>query len=200
MRNLLFFASIALIVSTSAHGGSCCQAVARPARSVLPDTSIYNHSSAWRDQRGESRVLADFAGTPVLVTMVFSHCGYACPRTLDDIRAMVDAMPANTRRELKVVLVSFDVERDVPERLAAWAEQQKLGEAWTLLHGDALAVRELAVLLDIAFQKQPDGSFAHANRVLLLDRSGVPVASMDGLGASPSAILEGAAKMAAVAR
>lgn len=188
-----------------AHAGSCCHAPAEatPGSAVespaLPGASLFHQTATWVDQDNRSHKLADFAGTPVLISMVFTHCGFACPRTVEDLHALREAMPPAVRDNVRIVLASFDVERDTPERLRAWADLHGFDARWTLLHGDEAAVRELAVLLDIAYQKQPDGSFAHANRIVLLDPAGVPVAALDGLGAAPAPLLEAAARLGAPA-
>lgn len=182
-------------LAPSLHGGSCCHPAPTAVAPALSDESIYHQPGDWVDQDNTPRRLADFAGAPVLISMVFTHCGYACPRTVEDIREVREALPPGVRERVRIVLASFDVARDTPERLRAWADLHGFDAGWTLLHGDEAAVRELAVLLDISFQAQPDGSFAHANRILLLDTGGVPVAAVDGLGASPGPIVEAARRL-----
>ncbi len=205
MRMLLVSAMLtSAALMPALRAGSCCPSTPAAAPDcVLPGASVYHQEGAWVDQDNSPRTLADFAGSPVLISMVFTHCGYACPRTVEDIREVRAALPPGIRERVRIVLASFDVARDTPERLREWAEIHDFDAGWTLLHGDETTVRELAVLLDIAYQAQPDGSFAHANRILMLDTNGVPVAAVDGLGASPAPIVEAAARLrlpAAVAR
>lgn len=197
MRPILLSLIISVVpLAPALHAGSCCHSA--PAAAPAPElaeSSIYHQPGDWVDQDNTPRRLADFAGAPVLISMVFTHCGYACPRTVEDIREVREALPPGVRERVRIVLASFDVARDTPERLRAWADLHGFDAGWTLLHGDEAAVRELAVLLDISFQAQPDGSFAHANRILLLDTGGVPVAAIDGLGASPGPIVEAARRL-----
>jgi protein SCO1/2 len=187
------FASLVVLgcVGTPALlAGPCCPAPVAPAEESggPPDASLYHLDATWHDQDGVAVKLADLSGSPVIMTMVFTNCAFACPRIVADLRAIQDALPADVRAKARFVLASFDTARDTPERLREWAAENRFGPEWTLLHGDADAVRELSVLLDIAYLPQPDGSFAHGNRIVLLDARGVPAAAVEGLGAKPDTI------------
>jgi protein SCO1/2 len=178
---------------------ACCAAAkvepASVATTPLPGDSLYQLAATWHDQDGRAVTLADFAGTPVVVTMVFTHCAYACPRIVADLKIIRAALPADLRNVVRFVLASFDTARDTPARLHEWAAEQQLGAGWTLLHGDTDAVRELSVLLDIPFVPQVDGSFGHGNRIVLLDARGVPVEAVEGLGAAPGPIVNAATRL-----
>lgn len=189
----------ALLSPPLTAGESCCAAPATPAATgdavTLPGESIYHLAATWRDQSGREVTLADFAGSPVLASMVFTHCAYACPRLIFDLKAAREALPPDVRERVRIVVASFDTVRDTPERLQEWARLHGFGPEWSLLHGDAGAVRELSVLLDIPFVPQRDGNFGHANRIVLLDADGVPVASVEGLGASPAPLVVAATEL-----
>ena len=178
---------------------ACCAvapaAGAATASNTLPGESLYHLEASWTNQRGEPVTLADFAGEPVVITMLFSHCAYACPRTLVDLKNVRAALPAAMRERVRFVIVSIDPARDTPERLRAWATEQQLDVNWTLLQGDADAVRELSVVLEIPFIPQVDGSFGHANRIVLLDHAGVVVTSIEGLGAAPQPIVDAVGRL-----
>ena len=130
-------------LAPSLHGGSCCHPAPTAVAPALSDESIYHQPGDWVDQDNTPRRLADFAGAPVLISMVFTHCGYACPRTVEDIREVREALPPGVRERVRIVLASFDVARDTPERLRAWADLHGFDAGWTLLHGDEAAVRQL---------------------------------------------------------
>lgn len=180
---------------TAAAVPGCAACCASGAPASLPDESTYNLTATWQNQMGEPVTLADFAGQPVIITMVFTHCAYACPRIIADLQAIRAALPGDARDDVRFVLASFDTARDTPERLHSWAAEQKLGAGWTLLHGDADAVRALSVVLDIPFVPQPDGSFGHGNRIVLLNDRGVAVTALAGLGADPAPIVAAAASL-----
>lgn len=166
---------------------SCCSAKEPAAGSGLPGTSLWQLGSAWTDQRGEPRRLADWRGRPTLVAMVFTHCRYACPRLAADARRIVDALDPRERERMHGLLISFDTARDTPERLAAFAEEQGLDTAfWTLLRGDAVDVRELAAVLGVNYQQTASGDFAHSNVITLLDAEGRIVHRQQGLAVEPT--------------
>lgn len=165
----------------------------------LPSTSLYQLDSRFTDATGAARTLTDFAGRPIVVAMVFTHCSYACPRILADLKGiearLVERVGSQSAASVEIVLVSMDSERDTPEVLADYAEREGIGRpGWTLMHGDAYAVRGLAGVLGVRYKQGPSGDFAHSNLLTVLDREGRQVAQLSGLGADPTpalAALEG---------
>ena len=88
--------SLALPVSTWA--ASCCAGgkpePAAPAESAeLPGDSLYHLSARFTDETGAERVLQDFAGEPVVLTMFFASCGYACPMLAHDMVKVQETLP-----------------------------------------------------------------------------------------------------------
>jgi protein SCO1 len=153
------------------------------------DFSIYHSESVWTDQHGEPRPLASLAGRIQVVGMVYTSCGYACPRMILDMRRLGDEL--GDRDDVSFVLASIDPERDTPERLAEYAEGARLDPAqWTLLHGDEGDVLELAALLGVRYRKMANGEFIHSNLLTVLDRGGQIVHRQMGLGVDPAATLE----------
>ena len=166
----------------------CCQPSAQTAPAAetapaLPATSLYALHTPWTDQDGHARQLGDLAGRVRVVAMIFTHCQYACPRILSELRELEAGLPPVADGGPGFVLISFDSARDDPAALREFAAQQQLPAArWTLLHGDAAAVRELSVLLDVPFREDPDGNFSHASVISVLDREGRLVHQKRGLG------------------
>lgn len=143
------------------------------------DLSIYNLDSSWWDQHGELRPLDSLGGRVQVVSMVYTHCAYTCPRILMDLKQV----EAQTDQDVGFVLVSIDPERDTPDRLGYFAESTHLGaDRWTLLGGEDDAVLELATLLGIKYRRDSDTDFSHSNSMLVLDRNGEIVFRQDGLG------------------
>jgi protein SCO1/2 len=164
----------------------------------LPEDSVWRVGATWSDQRGAERTLDEFRGRPVVAAMIFTHCAYACPRTMSDLMAMRAALPEDVRAQVHWLLVSFDDVRDVPERLAAFAAEQKLDpDSWTLLHGSAEAVRIWAAAMGVRYKKTADGGFSHSNRITLLDPAGRVAARWDGLGVPAESAAKDIAKLVA---
>ncbi|WP_048825726.1 SCO family protein [Hymenobacter sp. DG25B] len=156
---------------------------ARPA-AVLPPESVYQLPDTFQTQDKKPLVLKALAGKPTVLAMVFTNCGYACPRLTDDMKAIEAKLPADASR-INYVLVSFDVARDTAEQLKKYATDKELGKNWVLLHGPEEAVRTLSVLLNVQYEKNADGNFSHANKIIVLDKNGVPRFHQEGLGVNP---------------
>ncbi len=166
---------------------SCCTEVAPAAVAPLPDTSIYQLESTWLDQSGQETSLADGRGTVTMVAMIFTNCSYACPRIMADLAGIEAGLSPDELARVNWLLVSMDHERDLPEVLAAYAQKHELDtERWTLLHGDAGAVREIAATLGVRYKKNPGGDYAHSNLISVLDADGVIHEQLEGLGIEAS--------------
>lgn len=72
------------------------------------------------DAGGTMRTAADFEGKAVLVYFGFTHCPDACPMTLGRIRTALKRLPAETARQVAVLFVTVDPERDTPQRLRTY--------------------------------------------------------------------------------
>jgi protein SCO1/2 len=162
--------------------------------------SLYALDSEWRDQSGRTMRLADLAGRPRVVALVYTHCSYACPAIvarMKRIEATVTGAPPDQGPGF--VLVSIDPDRDTPERLATFAQDAGLDPArWTLLNGEDGQVRELSVLLGVPYKAVPGGEFTHANVLTVLDEAGVPVTRLEGLDSDLGRILRALAGLAGV--
>jgi len=153
--------------------------------------SLYQIESIWESQTGESARLSQLAGRHQLVAMAYTSCEYACPRLLADLKA-IEAKVADISPELLgISLVTFDPERDTPERFRAYAADKQLDPGrWTLLRSSPADILELANLLGVRYQENPNGEFSHSNIITLLSPTGEILARIDGLGADPQPLLD----------
>lgn len=174
---------------------SCCakdEGIAMQTLLPLPanSASIYQLPGEWTDQDNRRLTLDELKGKVQVVAMVFTHCGYTCPRIVADMKAIADAIPAKEKNRVDCLLISFDPERDTPQQLSRFAVQQQLDDHWTLLHGNADQIRELSLLLNIKYQKLPNGDFSHSNAIFILDQQGAIVQSLEGLDPHPETAVE----------
>lgn len=144
----------------------------------------------WQDQEGDTFKLSELKGKIPIVAMIFTSCGYACPRIVADLKNIRDNISQAKQDEMRYVLVSFDTERDQPEKLKKFYREMQLDDQWILLHGNENDVRELSMLLGVNYKKMPDGNFAHSNEITLLNKKGEIVAQVEGLGVDAQGIIE----------
>lgn len=154
----------------------------------MDEESLYQVPSRWLTQNGDTVTLSSFSGKLPVVAMVFTHCPFACPRIVDEMKKIEQSLPAGKGEAVVFVLVSFDTERDHPARLREFAREMQLGSNWVLLHGGEEEVRELSMLLDVSYKKQPGGDFAHSNIITLLDKRGRIVKRIEGLAGNTAAL------------
>lgn len=149
----------------------------------VSDASLFAIHANWTNQDGAHVRLVDFRGHPVVLSMIFTSCSYACPMIVHDMKKLGAAMPEEIQESLQYVLVSIDPERDTPEALKAFAEAHHLQDGqWTLLRGSEDDVRLLAAALGVRYRKQADGQFAHTSLVSVLDNAGEIVHQKSGTG------------------
>lgn len=174
--------------------GACCAPALAP-EAPLPVASLYQTEAGFTTDAGEAFALAELRGRPVLLTMFFSTCTYACPATVVDLVRIREKLPSALRDTVRVVMVSFDVERDTPEVLRAFRASRGLPADWVLLRGSADSVRELAALVGVKYKREADGQFAHSNLITVLTADGEIVHQRAGLSGG---LDEAAAALAAI--
>ena len=160
---------IAALVATSAlvlaNGSS--------AQHTWPSRSIYNLQAALVNQAGKQHGLDVYAGRPVLITMFYGSCPAACPLLIDTLRAIEVTIADQQRKDLRVLLISIDPERDTTAALATLAQERRIDlSRWTLAHTDASTVRSIAAMLNIQYRRLPDGQYNHASTISLLSPDG----------------------------
>lgn len=191
MKTTLLFLSLAAIaVGSAPPADDCCKekpvekkpaCCAAMSSAPFSAGSIYQADGTFAADTGKAFRLGELRGRPVILTMFFASCGYACPLLVSDMQAIRAKLPTEVRERAAFVLVSFDVKRDTPAALATYRAQRDLDGGWTLLHGDDDAVRELAALLGVKYKHEADGSFAHSNLITILNGEGEIVHQRTGL-------------------
>ena len=144
--------------------------------------SIFTATDVFKTQDNKDFVLSSLNGKPTVVGMIFTNCGYACPRLTGDMKNIADKLKGQ-RNKVNFVLISFDTERDNPSQLKKFQKQMGLDDDWILLHGAEEAVRTLSVLLNVQFEKDAEGNFSHSNLITVLDKKGSIAFQKEGLEA-----------------
>ena len=142
--------------------------------------SIFNLSSKWNTQKGESIELIDLKGDVLVVVMIYTSCQAACPRIVADMRSIHKKVNDST---VKYVLVSINPEIDTPERLREFAiENQMDNEQWIFLQGRVDDVREFSNVLAVKYKQISPLDFSHSNIISVFDKDGVLYHQQEGLG------------------
>lgn len=153
----------------------------------VSEASLYAYNAVWTNQDGKPMVLGDFAGRPVLVSMIFTTCAHACPMIVHQMKQAAATLPEDVRASVHFILISVDPERDDPAALRRFADAHGLDQAtWTLLRGDAEQVRMMAALLGVRYRQESDGRFAHTSLIALLGDGGEIVYRQKGTGGGSS--------------
>ena len=181
---LLASAFIQTGCSTTSKTPSCC-AKEVAADQPVSDKSLFQLDSSWTNDKSRELKLGALRGRPLVVTMFFAKCEYACPVLVHDMKKVEAALPENVNTNIGFVLVSFDTERDTPAALAAYRKIHDLPANWTLLRGSADDVLELAALLGVKFKKDARGQFAHSNILTVLNSGGEVAHQQIGLNQPP---------------
>ena len=177
-------AEAAEAIEGSTNRPPCCRKL-MPA-SAPTDRSLYQLDSVWTSDVGRKVPLRVLQGRPQVVAMFFTHCEFACPITLHDLKRIQESLPPEIRNQVDFLLVTLDPERDTPAVLAKYRKQQHLGtKGWTLLTGSADDIRELAALLGVNYRKDERGQYAHSNIISILNRDGEVIHQQVGLNKAP---------------
>lgn len=161
----------------------------RAQESALPGDSVYQLKPRLVDQKGRRMELAAGRGVPVLASMFYTSCPYACPLTFETIGLTLAALPPDAARRVRVLMITFDPERDSVLVLSAMAREHGCDERWTLARPDPGDVRSIAAILGIQYRRLPGGDFNHSTVIDLLDPDGRIVARSSRLGDVDPALL-----------
>lgn len=146
--------------------------------------SYYEIDVPLETHSGEQTSFAAFAGKPTIVSMFYGTCPHVCPMLISTIKQVENQLPEDMRKELQVVLVSVDPERDSPQALNELVERHDVdSDRWTLARTVPAQTRALAAVLGIKYKQLPDGEFNHTTSIILLDAQGREIARSGKLGA-----------------
>ncbi len=157
---------------------------------AMPDVALI-------DQNDKRRSLAEWRGTPVLLTFIYTRCPLPnyCPlmdRNFVAIQRLVQADPALQGR-LRLISVSFDPDYDTPAVLSAHA--RTIGadlSTWTLLTGDRPTIDKLAARFGVGVLRGPDGAteITHNLRTALFAADGTLLTIYSGSDWTPRGVLD----------
>lgn len=134
-----------------------------------------------RDQFGGEIRLADLRGRVVVLTFLYTACPDLCPLVAQKLRE-VDHLLGDRRREVALVAVTVDPERDTPARAAEYSRQWGMLDRWRFLTGDRRALEPVWAYYWVGDVRQEPAvpgvaqaaayGVTHASPLHLIDRAG----------------------------
>lgn len=148
----------------------------------LPELSIYQLTSKWKNQDNESLTLLDLKGNVLVVVMIYTSCSSACPRLVSDMRNIEKKIPEAQKENVKMIFISIDPKTDTPQKLKAFAKENQMdNDQWVFLTGSESDTREFAAVLAMSYKQISPLDFSHSNIISVFDRHGVLAHQQEGL-------------------
>lgn len=94
--------------------------------------------------------LSDFRGKWVLLFFGYTYCPDVCPTTLADLARVMDLLGPKAK-DLQVIMISVDPERDTPERMAEYASY--FHPSFIGLTGTPEQIREVATQYGVYYYR-----------------------------------------------
>jgi protein SCO1/2 len=134
------------------------------------------------DQAGRPFRFSTLAGKVVALNFVYTRCALPqfCLRVASTFGVLQKRFQQELGRDLELLTVTFDPERDTPDVLAKYAEQwQADPRTWRFLTGPLREVRRVCGLFGVdAFADE--GLMSHSLHTVVIDRTGRLVANVEG--------------------
>ncbi|MCW7470222.1 SCO family protein [Leptospira kanakyensis] len=166
------------------HGEGSILAASEGAKGSLFDLPI-----SWKMESGQTFLLNQIQGSPFVISMFYASCQSVCPRLVADMEELAKKIKEKTGKDPRMVLVSFDSEKDNPTVLNAYKKKMKLGENWSFLSGKEEDVRMLSVVLGINYKKISNGEFNHSAVYSLVSKEGWVVSRVEGVGSNTDSLI-----------
>lgn len=147
-----------------------------------PKGSIYDFPGKFKTQTGAPVALAEWKGTPLVITMTYTSCQFACPRIIEKLKAVQKKFDEK-KKKAQFVVITFDPARDSTATLKSYhAKTGDLTKNWVFLNGSASDTRRLAMVLGIRYERNPeDGNISHDNKILITNDKGEIIQELNGL-------------------
>jgi protein SCO1/2 len=184
----VLFAALLALSAGAAAGGYGEEAAFSASRDALGRT-VSDHRLRAAD--GATVSLSDLRGRPLVLSLVYTSCYGSCSFLTRRLAQAVEvARDALGEDSFRVLTVGFDAANDTPERMAAYAARQRVGDAgWLVLGADRDTVAALAGEIGFTFSPSPRG-YDHVSQVSVLDARGRVYRQVYGDGFPTPALVE----------
>jgi protein SCO1/2 len=139
------------------------------------------------DQAKQRISLASLAGKVIVVNFIYTRCALPqfCLRVSNNFGVLQKRFAKELGKDVVLLTITFDPERDTPEALAQYASQWKADpRTWHFLTGPVADVRRVCALFGVEYFPD-EGLMNHSLRTAVIDRKGTLVASIEGNTYSP---------------
>jgi protein SCO1 len=134
------------------------------------------------DQARRQVSFSQFAGRVVALNFIYTSCALPtfCFRTANNFGVLQRRLKDHLGRDLILLTVSFDPQRDTPEVLARYARTWKAdAQTWHFLTGPLPEVRRVTAMFGMDFFPD-EGLMNHSLHSVVIDRQGKIVANIEG--------------------
>jgi protein SCO1/2 len=134
------------------------------------------------DQRRQSVRLSQFRGKVVALNFIYTSCVLPnfCYRISNNFGVLQRRYKDQLGRDLVLLTITFDPQRDQPEVLAHYAHNWNADpEVWHFLTGPAPEIRRITNLFGVDFFPD-EGLMNHSLHTVIIDRDGRLVANIEG--------------------
>lgn len=148
---------------------------------TIPSNSIFNLSTEWQNQKGETLQLKNLQGKTLVVVMIYTSCKTACPILVAKMKTIEEKIDRKDIEKVSLVLVSIDPETDTPTRLAEFAKINKMdAPQWVFLTSNKDATQEFANVLSMKYKRISPIDFSHSNIISIFKPNGQLVSQEEG--------------------
>jgi protein SCO1/2 len=143
------------------------------------------------DRLNRSVNLHDYAGKPLVISMIFTSCHHVCPMTTKHLAETTRAAREVLGEEsFEIITIGFDTARDTPDAMRAFAREQGVDDSgWRFLSASKETIAALSDELGFIFFASPRG-FDHINQVTIVGRDSIVYRQVYGITFSMPALVE----------
>lgn len=185
-RHLIPFLPLLLILGFSIPTQAGDQQPDQKSEPPMAKATLYDLPITFTTDTGKKVTLNHWKGRPLVVTMAFTTCQFACPRMMESLKKLQKAFDEK-KRDADFLIISLDPESDTVKTLTKYRANQNLTfKNWTFLTGKESNTRQISMVLGIRYNKNPEsGSISHDNKILLINTKGEIEKELLGLNINP---------------
>lgn len=141
------------------------------------------------DQDGKRFQIKGLLDKPVIISLIYTACDYACPMITKHLSDVVKEAGIDLGKRFRILTISFDPE-DTPERMRGFGGNfTKDFEGWKFATADRETISGLARDVGLSYTKGDKG-FQHLNFFTIVDREGKVYKQVYGIDFKPKSVLK----------